>query len=489
MAAMAAMLTRLGCSNPARASLGGQGLDSINTLADTGEDVIANMCKIIRRDEQVPISAIAESNIKLASFVARHHRRISRVMTPAGTTMAVLRRYRELYEEEKAYEVPDNNIELDMKDWAKNIDSIKDYLGIRLGRTKIPLAYIVRKEVVVPPAADDPQDDYITHQDEMIARASHDVATNEAYPYDNRMVWDLIAGWVRDTECWIHVKPFQRRRDGRGAYLAIYNHYLGVNTVNNQARAAEARLNKLEYKSEGRRWGLEKYIQQFKKQYEILRNLEEMDGSTYSAPDEGTMVRKFIDGVKNSSFDACKTQVMSQPEMGTDLERVFNLYKDFLSQSKASNTTLNVSRVGTSTGSGSGSGSKRSRDGSRDGNVPEHVWKKAHVEDKFYIGKQYNKLSKAQKAKLQWLRSQRSKDDSNKKHKTGNGSSLVAALATQMENMVETMDSVQKAVSKMRKTQKATAGNRDHPALTPRGSKKKKSVTFHEESSSSSESE
>ena len=64
MAAMAAMLGRLGCSVNARASLGGQGLDSMDTLADTGEDVIANMCKIARRDEQVPISAIAESNMK-----------------------------------------------------------------------------------------------------------------------------------------------------------------------------------------------------------------------------------------------------------------------------------------------------------------------------------------------------------------------------------------------------------------------------------------
>ena len=82
-----------------------------------------------------------------------------------------------MHEEEKAYEVPDNNIELDMKDWAKNIDSIQDYLGIRLGRTKIPLACIARKEVAAPPAADDPQDGCITHQDEMIARTSHTVAT------------------------------------------------------------------------------------------------------------------------------------------------------------------------------------------------------------------------------------------------------------------------------------------------------------------------
>ena len=115
---------------------------------------------------------------------------------------------------------------------------------------------------------------------------------------------------------------------------------------------------------------------------------------------------------------------------------------------------------------------------------------KAKVEDKFYTGKNYHKLSKAQKAKLKWLRSNRSKDGSNKKQKSGNESSQVAALATQMESMVKSVGTVTKAVTKMKKLQKATAGNRDHPALSPRSCmKKKKSVTINEESSSSSESE
>ena len=144
--AMAAMLGRMGCSPAGRLSLANQGLTSMDILGDNGEE-IANMCKIIRRDENVAISAIAESNLRLASFVVRHYRRVSRPLTANNTTLAFVRGYKELCAEEKAHEVPDNNIELDGKDWAKNIDSIQDYLGIRLGRTKIPLAHIVRKEI------------------------------------------------------------------------------------------------------------------------------------------------------------------------------------------------------------------------------------------------------------------------------------------------------------------------------------------------------
>ena len=43
-------------------------------MADVSDEVISNMCKILRRDEAVPVSAIAEDSLKLGSFVARHYR-------------------------------------------------------------------------------------------------------------------------------------------------------------------------------------------------------------------------------------------------------------------------------------------------------------------------------------------------------------------------------------------------------------------------------
>ena len=465
----------MGCSANGRQRLyAGQGLDSIDTMADVSDEVISNMCKILRRDEAVPVSAMAEDSLKLGCFVARHYRRISRNLTPNGLTRNLINNYRDLKAEEDAYETPDNNVEIDRKDWAKTMDAMKDYLSIRLGRTKIPLAYIIRNNVDVPAAAGDPQDNYDTHQDEMIARAPHQDAAGDpldVYNYDNRQVWDLISGWTRDTECWVHVKPFQRRRNGREAYLALYNHYLGINTVNNQARTAESKLDKLEYKSEQRRWGLEKYMQAFKKQYEILKNLEDMEGSTYSAPDEGTMVRKFIDGVKSNSFDACKAQVMAQPEMGRDLERVFGLYKDFLSQTKAAhNPTLTVSRVEANQG-------KRGGDEQHEEDIPEHVWMKADVEDVYYPTDEYKELSEAQRIKLKWLRDNRgpsvtkkpkkdgnkkSKRDGSKKSKTNSheksktdddetNDDQIHALATQLKSMTEALSAVSKVVNEMRK--------------------------------------
>ena len=59
--AMQAAIGRMGCSNNARQRLyTGQGLDSIDTMADVSDEVMSNMCKILRRDEAVPVSAMAE---------------------------------------------------------------------------------------------------------------------------------------------------------------------------------------------------------------------------------------------------------------------------------------------------------------------------------------------------------------------------------------------------------------------------------------------
>ena len=123
---MQAALGRMGCSaNGCQRLYTGQGLKSIDMMADVSDNAIANMCKILRRDEAVPVSAMAEEHLKLGCFVARHYRQISRNLTLAGLTRNLINNYRDLKAEEDAYETPDNNIEIDKKDWAKTMDAIK----------------------------------------------------------------------------------------------------------------------------------------------------------------------------------------------------------------------------------------------------------------------------------------------------------------------------------------------------------------------------
>ena len=59
--------------------------------------------------------------------------------------------------------------ELSLRDWSRNIESIEEWLQVWLGVTKIPLAYVVRSEELMPAVI--PIGGYRSLQDELTARA------------------------------------------------------------------------------------------------------------------------------------------------------------------------------------------------------------------------------------------------------------------------------------------------------------------------------
>ena len=111
-----------------------------------------------------------------------------------------------------------------------------------------------------------PAGGYQSLQDELIARASIRVgnASNAAYTAyylaDRSKVWELISDLTRYQDCWLYVRPAQRTRDGRLAFLGLKNHYLGKNNVDIMSSRAEAKLKYTSYSGEKRRWNFEKYV-------------------------------------------------------------------------------------------------------------------------------------------------------------------------------------------------------------------------------------
>ena len=122
-----------------------------------------------------------------------------------------------------------------MKDWAKTIQSLMEYLKGCLGVMKIPLAYVIRDEPGIFP---DPPGGYSTRQQELIARAPIPAVggaslTNpftQTYLDDRSKVWELLSAITRDLECWSYVMPAQKTKNGRSAFFNLKLHYLGVNS-------------------------------------------------------------------------------------------------------------------------------------------------------------------------------------------------------------------------------------------------------------------
>ena len=271
-AAVRTALIRIGFVEAAAQALtDDQGIDSLDEIRILSDDDIANLCKLLRRpggvvlgavnaagnpvpNPGIQVSARAETNLKLTAFYLRHKVRTGRVVAPADVTLASIRSLRELREFEDTYKSSEDVPTINDKDWPKTMETILEYLRSYLGDKKIPLAYVVRESETV--VVGDPKGGYATILDEMIARAPHFTmiagvrTADPAYLVNREKVWDIIARITRTQDCWTYVKPAQRTRDGRKAYLALYTHYLGPDNVDNMASQAESKLNSTVYNGE-----------------------------------------------------------------------------------------------------------------------------------------------------------------------------------------------------------------------------------------------
>jgi hypothetical protein len=130
------------------------------------------------------------------------------------------------------------------------MEAIREFFGSVLGETGVTLDYVVRENVEIPPGTD-PSEGYIAVAEEMIACASH---SNQAYANDSMEVWSYMVNITRAHDCWTYVKPAQRTKDGRHAFLLLWDHFLVPNNVDNMASEAEAKLGSGSYTGERKMW-------------------------------------------------------------------------------------------------------------------------------------------------------------------------------------------------------------------------------------------
>jgi hypothetical protein len=210
------------------------------------------------------------------------------------------------------------------------------YLALSWGGTGVPLAYVIREKVEIPPGTY-PSEGYITVAKEMISCATHG---NQAYANDPMEVWSYIANTTPDHELWTYVKPAQLTKDGRSAFLLLCDHLLGPNNVDNMASEAEAKLGSVSCTGERKKWTWEKYVHIHVEQQEVLNGLTDYG---YSGIENGTKVRNLMAGIKTDALDTVKAAVMSSPALRTNYPDVVHLHGDFIKQHNIESASMNVS--------------------------------------------------------------------------------------------------------------------------------------------------
>ena len=420
LAALRAALVRLGTTaEVANEITATQGIDTIEELRILTDDEVETLCHAIRRPgglmpnpafnaaggaaaavaAGIPaqithtghvISARAENNIKLAAYFLRFKERTSRAPDAASITLANVRSLLDHKKWEETHDDVDAPT-LDEKDWPHTIEAIEEWFRGCLGdSSKIPLAYVIRTD---EDPAGDPAAGWTSKADELIGRAPIRVGGNPVPNFlaDNIKVWELLSGLTRKHTCWTYVKPFQRARDGRGAFLALRNHYLGPNNVDNMASLAEKKLAMTTYTGERHRWTFEKYVMLHKDQHSILEGLTEHG---YVGIDERSKVRYLLDGIKTDDLNVIKGQILATATLRNDFDACVTLFRDYLLQIKADKVTKHATIAAVTT---------------NETNHEEHdkVTPDMAVEDRYYKIPEYKRLSRAKKLGLKLISEKR----------------------------------------------------------------------------------
>ena len=166
---------------------------------------------------------------------------------------------------------------IDDRNWPRIFNPIDEYFWNSCGMTNIPLAYIMREHINPMEGEedswDDPLDQMIDWVPHFIPQVGANPARQPTFVVDNKTVFNKLAEMTRSYACWTYVKPFLCSHNGHAAYIAFYNHYLGLNNVDKIATLAEQKLNSTTYKGEGHRWDFEQYVTIRQQQHTILEGL------------------------------------------------------------------------------------------------------------------------------------------------------------------------------------------------------------------------
>jgi hypothetical protein len=117
-----------------------------------------------------------------------------------------------------------------------------------------------------------------------------------------------MANITRAHDCWTYVKPAQCTNDGRRDFLLLWDHFLGPNNVDNMDSEAEAKLGSVSYTGERKKWTWEKFLHIHAEQHAVLNGLTDYG---YSGIDNGTNVRKLMEGINTDALDTVKASVLA----------------------------------------------------------------------------------------------------------------------------------------------------------------------------------
>jgi hypothetical protein len=312
-----------------------KGLTNPGGMMTTGTGQLS----VTSRNNGIHFSIRAVANLKLCVYYLKHMERVQRKPIANSTNLILVRSYRDQQRHEVSFKKTAEEPFINDKDWPRTLETIKEYLASQYGGTGATFDYVVWPDIEVKPEAQDPVEGYETVDQDMTVRAPH---KGRAFVNDMRKVWDIMSNICGKRSCFVYIKPALWTRNGREAYMLLFDHFLGPNNVGNMASAAETKLTGTLYNDEKKRLTWEMYVRIQTEPYSVLNGLKEYG---YAGIYDSSKVRHLLKGIKTTELDVCKTHVAASPSLRDDFSATVELYSTFIKQMKAENPQLNVSEV------------------------------------------------------------------------------------------------------------------------------------------------
>jgi hypothetical protein len=248
------------------------------------------------------ISTISTRRLIVAVSAVKYYTSVGRTITPASmhysNVLADFKVEWEDYESLKKQDDPDVPSISDKDNDRKVIKWVPIFIDCasRTYGSRGPLAYVLRENAEVPTEEDDPLNDqtYFGQSgsllEELIARLPH---TGAIYKNDNATIYMMIEKATRGTSVESTIKGFARRKDGRGAFLALIANHAG--DVKYRA-IMKKKMNLLQnIKWNGRSYPLESHVSNHRTAVDDLNECS--SHITVAVPDQSQRVEYLIDSI------------------------------------------------------------------------------------------------------------------------------------------------------------------------------------------------
>ena len=228
-----------------------KGIDTVEDISDSDKDTLTQVADNLRKPggmipnpdhgalagATIPtppfvFGAKSQQRMLAASEMTRFYHRFGRTCTAANIVWnPVIGNFQEKWKALAARriveetEVPNITKSLPVIRWTEAFD---DYLHQTIGAGTIPFAFVSREVVDISAPAPEfatgrPHSEiHGSVEAELILQASH---THLLYRNDNSKIYYKLDEATRGTSYAIPIKPFQRRKDGRGAWTSLTRQY------------------------------------------------------------------------------------------------------------------------------------------------------------------------------------------------------------------------------------------------------------------------